>query len=97
MTNIEVIGLGALNIDHIYQVERILQDGEAIVEKSAVFPGGSAANTIYGLLKEKDLEECGHLGDIVAQFSITKSGARPGLPTPGELSQRYQKLYNKQL
>jgi ribokinase len=51
MSNIEVIGLGALNIDHIYQVERILDDGEAVVEGAGSFPGGSAANTIYGLAR----------------------------------------------
>ncbi|GAI63788.1 unnamed protein product, partial [marine sediment metagenome] len=27
--NIEMVGLGALNIDHLYRVERILDDGEA--------------------------------------------------------------------
>ncbi|MBA7660083.1 Ribokinase [subsurface metagenome] len=51
MSNIEVVGLGALNIDHIYKVERILDDGEAVVTEAALFPGGSAANTIYGLAK----------------------------------------------
>lgn len=51
MTNIEVIGLGALNVDHIYKVERILEDGETVVRESASLPGGSAANTIYGLAK----------------------------------------------
>ena len=51
MSKIEVIGLGALNIDHIYKVERILEDGEAVVEDAGAFPGGSAANTIYGLAK----------------------------------------------
>ena len=51
MNNIEVIGLGALNIDHIYKVERILDDGEAVVNESILSPGGSAANTIYGLAK----------------------------------------------
>ncbi len=49
--NIEVIGLGALNIDHIYKVERILDDGEAVANEAKAFPGGSAANTIYGLAK----------------------------------------------
>jgi ribokinase len=47
----DIIGLGALNIDHIYQVERILEDGEAIVDEAGFFPGGSAANTIYGLAR----------------------------------------------
>ncbi len=51
MTNIEVIGLGALNMDHIYRVERILEDGEAVVDDAQSFAGGSAANTIYGLAK----------------------------------------------
>ncbi len=51
MDNIEVVGLGALNIDHIYQIERILDDGEAGVKESKSSPGGSAANTIYGLAK----------------------------------------------
>jgi len=51
MGNIEVVGLGALNIDHLYRVERILDDGEAVVNEAKSFPGGSAANTIYGLAK----------------------------------------------
>jgi ribokinase len=51
MNNIEVAGLGALNIDHIYQVDRILEEGEAVVKEWGLFPGGSAANTIYGLGK----------------------------------------------
>ena len=51
MNHLEVIGLGALNIDHIYQVERIIEDGETDVKDLASFPGGSAANTIYGLAR----------------------------------------------
>jgi len=51
MNNIEVVGLGALNMDHLYRVERILADGETVVKESALSPGGSAANTIYGLAK----------------------------------------------
>ena len=51
MSTIAVIGLGALNIDHIYNVERILSEGEAVVSSAASFPGGSAANTLYGLAK----------------------------------------------
>lgn len=51
MTNIEITGLGALNMDCLYKVERILDDGEAVVTESKSFPGGSAANTIYGLAK----------------------------------------------
>ena len=51
MSNTEVVGLGALNIDNLYRVERILDDGEAVVNEAKSFPGGSAANTIYGLAK----------------------------------------------
>ena len=38
MNNIEVVGLGALNIDHIYQVELILDDGETVVKESILSP-----------------------------------------------------------
>jgi len=51
MSNTEVTGLGALNIDHLYQVEHIIEDGEVVVKEAKLFPGGSAANTIYGLAK----------------------------------------------
>jgi len=56
-----------------------------------------AAGFLYGVLKGKDLEECGRLGDIAARFSIAKLGTREGFPTLVKLSQRYQELYNKQL
>ncbi|GAI56089.1 unnamed protein product [marine sediment metagenome] len=36
MSNIEVVGLGALNIDTIYKVERILGDGETVVNREQV-------------------------------------------------------------
>ncbi|MFC1866359.1 carbohydrate kinase family protein [Chloroflexota bacterium] len=51
MTIKRVIGLGALNLDKIYKVERILEDGETLVEEAGLYPGGSAANSIYGLAK----------------------------------------------
>ena len=56
-----------------------------------------ATGFLYGLLKGKGLEECGRLGDIVAQFSIQKIGARDGLPTLDELSQRYRELHSQEL
>ena len=56
-----------------------------------------ASGFLYGLLHGQGLEKCGRLGDIVARFSITKVGAREGLPTLTELAQRYRELYNKQL
>lgn len=51
MKHTEVFGLGALNVDHLYRVERIIGDGETIVEEHKLSPGGSAANTIYGLAR----------------------------------------------
>lgn len=56
-----------------------------------------AAGFLYGLLNDRGLRECGQLGDIVAEFSISKMGARQGLPTLNELSRRYRELYNKKL
>ena len=55
------------------------------------------AGFVYGLLRRKGLEKCGRPGDIVAQFSISKTGARDGLPTSTELAQRYQEFYSVQL
>ena len=48
---IEVIGFGALNLDQIYSVAHILSDGEALVTDFHLSPGGSAANTLYGLAR----------------------------------------------
>jgi len=56
-----------------------------------------AAGFLYGWLKNKELEVCGRLGNIVAQFSIKKVGARAGLPTLARLSHRYQELYREAL
>ena len=56
-----------------------------------------AAGFLYGLLKNKGLEVCGRLGNIVAQFSIREMGARAGLPTLAQLSRRYQELYHETL
>jgi len=77
----------------------IESSSHTIVPKVDTTGAGDAFATgfLYGLLKGKDLKECGLLGDIVAQFSITKVGARQGLPTLAELSRRYQQLYNKEL
>ncbi len=56
-----------------------------------------AAGFIYGVLKDKGLKECGRLGNIVAQSSVSQIGARGGLPTLVELAQRYHELYNQEL
>lgn len=51
MATIEIIGFGAMNVDHLFQVDEIVIDGEQLVRGSVSLPGGSAANTIYGLAK----------------------------------------------
>ena len=56
-----------------------------------------AAGFLFGLLHDKGLEECGYIGNIVAQLSLSSLGARQGLPAPDELSRRYRELYNRQL
>lgn len=56
-----------------------------------------AAGFLCGLLKNKRLKECGHIGDIVAKFSIAKIGARAGLPDAAQLARRYREIYKKQL
>lgn len=72
---------------------------KSIISTSDTIGAGDAFATgfLYGLLNNKSLEECGRLGNIVAQFSIAMIGARQGLPILDELAQRYRQLYNKQL
>jgi ribokinase len=48
----DVIGLGALNVDKIYQVPKIAkEEDETFVSDFQEAPGGSAANTIVGLAR----------------------------------------------
>ena len=47
----DVVGLGALNMDYLYRVDLIVVDGETVIQESRQTPGGSAANTIYGLAR----------------------------------------------
>lgn len=49
---LDVIGFGALNYDRLYRVQSFVRPGEhgRILEASEA-PGGSAANTVYGLAK----------------------------------------------
>lgn len=51
MDTLDIIGLGALNMDLLYSVKRVVLDGETIVDNFSSYPGGSAANTIYGLAR----------------------------------------------
>lgn len=48
---------------------------------------GDAFNSgfLFGILKQKSLEECGKIGNAVASFCVQNNGARDGLPTKEEL------------
>ena len=82
MNNIEVVGLGALNMDNLYQVERILDDGETVVNESTLSPGGSAANTIYGLAKlGVNTGFAGAIGDDAAGKMLTQDFEKVGVDT----------------
>jgi len=56
-----------------------------------------AAGFLYGLLKGKELESCGRIGDIVARSSITQLGATNGLPTLNQLTEQYWHTYREEL
>jgi len=45
------------------------------------------AGFLYGLIKGKDLYECGRLGNFVASKCIEKAGARTGLPHASDLKE----------
>lgn len=48
----DVVGFGALNMDKLYRVERIAREGEeSFILSVSESPGGSAANTIVGLVR----------------------------------------------
>jgi ribokinase len=44
------------------------------------------AGFLYGLINNKNLRECGRLGNFVASKSVTKMGARTGLPYGKDLA-----------
>ena len=82
------------------ETEHIIESSNQNIASQADTTGAGdafATGFLYGLLRGKGPEECGHLGNIVAQFSISQIGARQGLPSLNELARRYQKLCNKQL
>jgi ribokinase len=52
MTNFDVVGFGALNLDKLFKVDRIAQaEEESFVESLHEVCGGSAANTVVGLAR----------------------------------------------
>lgn len=79
---LEVVGLGALNVDHIYRVESIQTDGESVVEEVYTSPGGSAANTIFGMARLGVAAGfCGVVGDDDGGRMVIEDFTRAGVDT----------------
>jgi len=80
--NLDIVGLGALNVDYIYRVESIHLDGESVVQEVCTFPGGSAANTIFGLARlGVTAGFCGVVGDDEGGRLVVEDFARTGVDT----------------
>jgi len=80
----DVIGFGALNLDHVYAVPQLVIDGSVQVTASSVEAGGSAANTIYALAKlGKRCGFVGVIGDDEAGRMILDSFHQVGVDTSG--------------
>ncbi|MCX8103169.1 MAG: carbohydrate kinase family protein [Candidatus Bipolaricaulota bacterium] len=84
MRAFDIVGFGALNLDELYRVERILDDDEGEVVFAGAYPGGSAANTVYALaqlgLRAGFL---GVVGDDDAGRIILESFRNVGVDTSG--------------
>jgi sugar/nucleoside kinase (ribokinase family) len=76
-------------------------ESEKISPKSTLETTGAgdafAAGFLFGFVKGKSVEECGLLGDTMAGLAIGKTGARAGLPTLAQLSQKYFKRSGRRL
>jgi ribokinase len=81
MPSFDVIGLGALNVDRIYGVPRVVSDGAELIQESTIAAGGSSANTLYGLAKLG--LRCGFVGAVGDQDAeiILASFAEVGVDT----------------
>ncbi len=82
MRALDVVGWGALNLDELYLVERLLNDDEGQVVFAGAYPGGSAANTIYALAKlGVRTGFLGAVGDDEAGETLLESFASVGVDT----------------
>jgi len=82
MPAFDVIGVGALNMDRIYSVPRVVIDGAQLIDEVAVEAGGCSANTTYALAKLG--LRCGFLGavgDDADGQSVLRSFAEVGVDT----------------
>ena len=77
-----VIGLGSLNVDRIFRVERLLADSESAVDDDGSFAGGSAANTIFGLARMGIATGfCGAVGDDTEGHLLVHDFKKAGTDT----------------
>jgi len=81
-TPLDVIGFGAMNLDEIAVVPRIVVDGETRIRELRRRPGGSAANTVYALAKlGMATGYVGAVGDDTAGQSLGEDLAKVGVDT----------------
>ncbi|HIE31535.1 MAG TPA: carbohydrate kinase family protein [Methanosarcinales archaeon] len=82
---IEVIGIGALNMDRLYLVEHIAEPGEEVrIDTVSEQPGGSAANTIVGLARLGiHTGFIGRVGDDADGACVRLEMEREGVDTGG--------------
>ncbi|MBI4300428.1 MAG: carbohydrate kinase family protein [Chloroflexi bacterium] len=80
----DAVGLGALNVDRLYRVASLLQDGESFGDDFGEYPGGSAANTIYALARlGMSTGFFGAVGDDPEGRLLLRSFTRAGTDTSG--------------
>lgn len=79
-----------------YPVESKIEDWQPLLETTGA-GDAFAAGFLFGFLKGKELKECGILGDLVARFTIARPGARSGLPTLNQLSEKYFHYWKRKL
>jgi ribokinase len=80
-----------------YTIPRFEQKHTKVVADTTGAGDAFATGFLWGLLHGRELEECGRLANTVAHCSLTQIGARAGLPTFSELSQKYQEYYGASL
>ena len=82
MNALTAVGFGAMNLDTIYRVPRVVVDDETCIEGWQSLSGGSAANTIYGLAKlGVSAGFMGAVGDDEAGRSLTLDLRSVGVDT----------------
>ena len=80
--SLDVIGFGAMNLDEIGVVPRIVGDGETRIRELRRRPGGSAANTVYALAKlGMATAYVGAVGDDSAGESLVQDLKNAGVDT----------------